>query len=67
MRISASVNAALEDARKRAIRDSGGWGWDRKDPSVSIHPIVAATLALLGATSNQKHATTLKRREAIVL
>ncbi|WP_166902204.1 hypothetical protein [Mycobacterium sp. DL440] len=28
----------------------GGWGWDRRDSSVSIHQVVAGTLALLGAT-----------------
>jgi hypothetical protein len=44
-----SVNDAREGARKRAIGTAGGWGYDRKDPSVSIHPLVAVTLARLGA------------------
>lgn len=44
-----SVNDAREGARKRAIGTAGGWGYDRKDPSVQIHPIVSVTLARLGA------------------
>lgn len=49
-----SVTAAVLGGRKRAISDAGGWGWDRRDPSVSIHQAVAVTLALLGATENSK-------------
>lgn len=49
-----SVSDALAGARKRPIRDAGGWGWDRRDPNVSIHPIVAVTLALLGATETKR-------------
>jgi hypothetical protein len=41
-------------AKKRPIRDAGGWGWDRRDPTVSIHPLVAASLALLGAAENKR-------------
>lgn len=44
-----SVTEALMGARKRPIRDAGGWGWDRRDAESSIYPIVAATLALYGA------------------
>lgn len=43
------VTEALKGARKRAIRDAGGWGWDRRDPTCSIYPLVAVTLALFGA------------------
>ncbi|AON96661.1 terminase [Mycobacterium phage Paola] len=43
------VSKALTGAKKRAIRDAGGWGWDRRDPESIIHPLVAVTLALLGA------------------
>jgi hypothetical protein len=46
-----ALNNALEGARKRLIRDAGGWGWDRSDPTSLIHPIVAGTLALLGAAT----------------
>ena len=45
-----SVNDARAGARKRAIGTAGGWGYDRKDPSVQIHPIVSVTLARLGAS-----------------
>lgn len=52
-----SLASALAGARKRPIRDAGGWGWDRRDPTCLIHPLVAATLALLGATENQRAAS----------
>ena len=43
--------AAVAGAKKRPIGDAGGWGWDRRDATVTIHPLVAATLALLSASS----------------
>lgn len=49
-----AVNDAREGARKRAIGTAGGWGYDRKDPSVSIHPLVAVTLARLGAAMKRQ-------------
>lgn len=49
-----SVDEALAAARKRPIRDAGGWGWDRSDPSKHIHPIVAFTLAVVAALSVRK-------------
>jgi hypothetical protein len=49
-----SVNDAREGARKRAIGTAGGWGYDRRDPSVKIHPLVAVTLARLGASMTKK-------------
>ncbi len=49
-----SVNDAREGARKRAIGTAGGWGYDRKDPSVNIAPLVAVTLARVAATINEK-------------
>lgn len=45
-----SLTAAVMGAKKRPIGDAGGWGWDRRDSSTPIHQVVAATLALLGAT-----------------
>jgi hypothetical protein len=45
--------AAVSGARKRPIGDAGGWGWDRRDATVTIHPLVAATLALLSASSTR--------------
>lgn len=49
-----SLADALAGARKRPIRDAGGWGWDRRDPNCAIHPLVAASLALLGAAENKR-------------
>ena len=46
--------SAVAGARKRPIGDAGGWGWDRRDATVSIHPLVAATLALLSASSTRR-------------
>lgn len=45
-----SVNNSREAARKRAIGTAGGWGYDRKDATTIIHPLVAVTLARLGAS-----------------
>ena len=42
---------AILGARRRPIRDAGGWALDRSDPTSQIYPIVAATLALFGATT----------------
>jgi hypothetical protein len=44
-----SVNAAVAAAKKRAIGTAGGWGWDRKDNTSNIAPLVAHTLARYGA------------------
>lgn len=52
-----SLTDAVMGARKRPIGDAGGWGWDRRDSSVSIHPVVAGTLALLGATQAGEKST----------
>jgi hypothetical protein len=43
------LNQARDGARKRAIGTAGGWGYDRKDPSVNIAPLVAVTEARLAA------------------
>lgn len=49
-----SVNDARAGARKRAIGTAGGWGYDRTDASVEIQPLVAVTLARLGASMTKK-------------
>lgn len=46
-----ALAAAVIGARKRPIRDVGGFGWDRRDDSVNIAPLVAFTLAVLGASA----------------
>lgn len=61
------LNSALEGARKRLIRDAGGWGWDRRDPTAAIYPLVAVTLALLGAVSNGPKRTKPNGRVATVM
>jgi hypothetical protein len=48
------LNEARDGARKRAIGTAGGWGYDRRDPSVNIAPLVAVTLARLGASMTKK-------------
>lgn len=45
---------AILGARRRPIRDAGGWALDRSDPASAIYPVVAATLALFGATSHRR-------------
>lgn len=47
------VDEAVQAARKRAIGGAGGWGWDRKDSTSNIAPLVAQTLALYGASSSK--------------
>lgn len=49
-----ALNDAREGARRRAIGTAGGWGYNRKDPSVNIAPLVAVTLARVAATINDK-------------
>lgn len=62
-----SITDAVLGARKRLIADAGGWGWDRRDSTVTIHPIVAATLALLGAMSSGVKERKTGDRTAIVM
>lgn len=45
------LNTALLGARKRPIGTAGGWGWDRKDYSINLAPLVSVTLARFGATT----------------
>ena len=52
-----SVTEAIMGAKKRPIRDAGGWGWDRREPAVLIHPLVAVSLAVLGAAENRRRST----------
>lgn len=49
-----ALNNARDGARKRAIGTAGGWGYDRKDPSALIHPLVAVTLARLAVSITKK-------------
>ncbi|MGY2019389.1 terminase [Nocardia gipuzkoensis] len=56
-----AVDDALEGGRQRPIGTAGGWGWDRRDESVNIAPIVAVTLALLGAATVKPRSSTPPR------
>lgn len=47
---SLALNTALGSARRRPLGDS--WAWARKDSTVDITPLVAATLALYGFAKN---------------
>jgi hypothetical protein len=59
---------AILSARRRPIRDAGGWALDRSDPTSQIYPIVAATLALFGATAESRpNAATRSTRRVQVL
>lgn len=49
----ASMTLAVMAAVKRFIGDAGGFGWDRKDPSKQIHPLVAASLAVSAAAAER--------------
>lgn len=49
-----ALNDSVKGARKRPIATAGGWGWDRRDSTVVIHPLVAITLALLGAIERHR-------------
>jgi hypothetical protein len=49
-----ALDEAREGARRRAIGTAGGWGYDRSDPSVNIAPLVAVTLARLGASMTNR-------------
>lgn len=64
-----SLAAAMAGARKRPIGDAGGWGWDRRDATVLIHPLVAVTLALLGSTTARRSSSSRSStgRRAVLL
>ena len=49
-----AVTDAVAAAKKRAIGTAGGWGWDRKDETTNIAPLVSQTLARYGASLNQR-------------
>ena len=48
------LNVALAGARKRNIGAEGGWGWNRKDATTDITPLVAVTLAAFGLSTKRK-------------
>lgn len=64
-----SVTEALQGARRRPIAEAGGWGYDRRDSTAIIHPLVGVTLALVAATEKHRPArdSTRSGRRAVVL
>lgn len=48
------LNRAVAGGRKRNIGAEGGWGWNRKDATTDITPLVAVTLAAHGLSTNRK-------------
>ena len=62
-----SLTKALKGARRRPIADAGGWGWDRRDSTAVIHPLVSATLALGGATEKHRPRRRESGRQGVVL
>lgn len=59
-----SVSAALLGAVQREIGSAGGWGWDRRDPTVNIAPLVAHSLARLAASYRRKRTSGNGRRSS---
>lgn len=53
------LNAAVMGAKKRKIGDAGLWGWDRKSVETDISSLVAATLALFGASTTATKAPSM--------
>lgn len=43
---------AVDGARRRPVGDAGGYAWDRRDGSVVVSPLVAASLAHWGAVAH---------------
>lgn len=37
------LGRAVDGARRRPIGDAGGYGWDRRDGTVAVSPLVAAS------------------------
>lgn len=65
------LSHALGVARKRPMLGGAAWGWNRKNPTSDITPVVAATLALWGAQNSNVKRPARRRsttdRRAVVL
>lgn len=46
------LGRAVDGARRRPVGEAGGYGWDRRDGSVAVSPLVAASLAHWGAVAH---------------
>lgn len=56
---------AVDGARRRPIGDAGGYAWDRRDGTVAVSPLVAASLAHWGAVAHGRRPR--KPQKVIVL
>jgi len=61
------LTRAVDGARRRPIGDAGGYAWDRRDGTVAVSPLVAASLAHYGAVAHGRPPGTGKERRVIVL
>lgn len=56
------LTAALAGARRRTIGQEGLWGWNRRNASVDITPLVAVTLAAWGVGAVKVKSPTAKTK-----
>jgi hypothetical protein len=56
------LNRAVAGARKRNIGSEGGWGWNRKDNTIDITPLVAVTLAMHGLSTKRRRGSRAPKR-----
>ncbi len=61
------MDAAVAAATRRDIGSAGAWGWDRRSLDKDISPLVAATLARLGAVVNQRKKASPSSGKVVVL
>ena len=61
------LTQAVDGARRRPIGEAGGFGWDRRDGTVAVSPLVAASLAHWGAVAHGRPPGTGKGRRVVVL
>lgn len=63
-----ALNTALLAATQRDIGTAGGWGWDRRDGTTNIAPLVSHTLARLAASIKRKsQGRATSARKAVIL
>lgn len=62
-----SLDMAVAVAVRREVRSQtgDGWAWDRRDKNVAVHPLVAASLAVLGASLETSSSGSAEGRVAI--
>lgn len=43
---------AVDGARRRPVGNAGGYAWDRRDGTVAVSPLIAASLAHFGSVAH---------------